>query len=894
MFASIIVDKHSNNIHQMIKNLKSLRLYAMAVVALGISIQSVFAADPAVKREMRSAWVATVWRLDWPQTVISSTGNASQISAQKKQMTTMLDSLQLNNMNAVCFQVRSRCDAFYKSSYEPWSSDLVSTRGMDPGYDPLAFCIEECHKRGMECHAWLNPYRYESAVGQWNGTPKAYRTDHPDWLLDIGEASILNPALPEVRQRICDIIDEIVRNYDVDGVLFDDYFYIQGVSSEDAAQYQEYKDGGGTLSLGDWRRDNVNQMVAQVYKTIKDAKPYVRFGISPAGVAATSSSVAAKYGVERCPVSSDWQYNGIYSDPLAWVSSRNLDFISPQIYWKIGSSADYDALCKWWSNIANKWGRHFFSSQAPYNNFGEEEYADEVRLNREYTLNDAPGSIFYSVKYLYRTTTPKLAHYLKNQVFNTPALAPAMTWFPVSSPAKVSNVKRSGSTLTWTGVEGMRYTVYAVPNSVAEANFDREPEYLLGVSYGTSYTIPSDKITGYRCAVCVYDRYGNEYSPVFVGAAVTTLPAPELKSPADNANVELPFIFSWNAVSGAANYILEVGEDASMNKLVGVAQVSATECMSTAIDGLTNGKKLYWRVRSCAANANDGVSASRSFTPTALFVTSLNDGDQNVSLTPTITWSVPERSVQLQIAKSADFGDNDIVLDVAANNGYVVPKYLLKGLTSYSLRLKYKVGEYDVITTPITFTTKAVDPVTPKVIASADGILYADSHLAIEPIEGVSRIRLEMSANEKFTSSRSSYINTTIAAPSFTDTKEARDIKVEGKNLVDGTKYYVRARATFATADADVNSEWSAVETFTYKDMNGVNDIEADTNDSAILWDGKTLKVNDTQAVITIYNIGGASVASYDKGISEVTPTLPAGVYIVTDGCGHRLKIVIK
>ena len=139
---------------------------------------------------------------------------------------------------------------------------------------------------------------------------------------------------------------------------------------------------------------------------------------------------------------------------------------------------------------------------------------------------------------------------------------------------------------------------------------------------------------------------------MFVGAAVTTLPAPELKSPADNANVELPFIFSWNAVSGAANYILEVGEDASMNKLVGVAQVSATECMSTAIEGLTNGKKLYWRVRSCAANANDGVSASRSFTPTALFVTSLSDGDQNVSLTPAITWSIPERSVQLQITSA--------------------------------------------------------------------------------------------------------------------------------------------------------------------------------------------------------------------------------------------------
>lgn len=277
----------------MVKSLRTVAFAAICSLVIGgYAGTEAYAADPAVKREMRSAWVATVWQLDWPQSTVSSTGNTTQINAQKKQLTTLLDSLARNNMNSICFQVRSRCDAMYNSSYEPWSSDLVSYRGLDPGYDPLAYCIEECHKRGMECHAWINPYRYESQIGQWNGTPKAYRDEHPDWLLDVKEASILNPALPEVRQRICDVVDEIVRNYDVDGVLFDDYFYLQGISTEDAAHYQSYKQGGGTLSLGDWRRDNVNKMVADVYSTIKKAKPYVRFGISPAGVAATSASVA--------------------------------------------------------------------------------------------------------------------------------------------------------------------------------------------------------------------------------------------------------------------------------------------------------------------------------------------------------------------------------------------------------------------------------------------------------------------------------------------------------------------------------------------------------------------------------------------------------------------------
>lgn len=879
----------------MVKSLRTVVFAAICSMVLGGSVGTkAYAADPAVKREMRSAWVATVWQLDWPQSRVSSTGNTSQINAQKKQLTTLLDSMARNNMNSICFQVRSRSDAMYRSSYEPWSSDLVSSRGLDPGYDPLAFCVEECHKRGIECHAWINPYRYESQVGQWTGTPQAYRDEHPEWLLDVNDASILNPALAEVRQRICDIVDEIVRNYDIDGVLFDDYFYLQGITTQDADQYKSYTQGGGTLSLGDWRRDNVNKMVADVYSTIKKAKPYVRFGISPAGVAATSASVAGKYGLPPCPAGSDWQYSGIYSDPLAWVSSRTLDFISPQIYWKIGSSADYDAICEWWSKAAAKFGRHFYSSQGISYNYGQEEYAKQIRLNREYTLNDAPGSVFYSAKYLYRTTTPLLGHYLKTQVFNTPALVPAMTWFPVSSPAKVSNVRRSGSTLTWTGVEGMRYTVYAVPNSVPDANFDREPEYLLGVSYSTSYTIPSDKVSGYRCAVCVYDRYGNEYSPVFVGAAVTDLSAPVLSYPAEEQEVELPFTFKWEAVSGAANYILEVGRDASMSDLIGVTEVSGTECLSTAVEGIETGSVLYWRVRACAANANDGVSVSRRFTPTKLRITSPYDTEQNVSLTPAITWSVADRQAQVQVSATGEFEADDIVVNAAATGSYIVPKYMLKGYTSYTVRLNYRFGEYDVMSDPVTFTTREAEQIVPEVVPSADGILYADSHLAIKPLEGVKKIRLELSASESFGSVRNAYICTTIDGPTFTDTKEARDIKAGSKKLVDGTKYYVRARATYATADGDKDTSWSEVVAFTYSNTEGVEDIEADGASRAIVWDGETLSVADASAAVKVYSVTGALVADYAPGLTEVRLNLPSGVYIVKDGCGHTLKIRVK
>ncbi|HNX89407.1 MAG TPA: family 10 glycosylhydrolase, partial [Paludibacteraceae bacterium] len=175
------------------------------------------------KREFRATWLTTVWRNDWPKsTIITSTGNSGEIQMQKNEMIAILDSLKRLNANSVCFQVRSRCDAMYKSSYEPWSSDLVGTRGMDPGYDPLAFVVQEGHKRGIEVHTWINPYRFESVTNQWSGLPGDYRSTHPDWLLTYPATnnSILNPGHPEVLLQIKKIVAEIVKNYDIDGVIF--------------------------------------------------------------------------------------------------------------------------------------------------------------------------------------------------------------------------------------------------------------------------------------------------------------------------------------------------------------------------------------------------------------------------------------------------------------------------------------------------------------------------------------------------------------------------------------------------------------------------------------------------------------------------------------------------
>lgn len=839
---------------------------AMAVMAM--SAPMLCAADAPVKREMRSAWVATVWRLDWPQNTISETGNTTQIERQKRDLCTMLDSMAANNMNAINFQVRSRADAFYKSSYEPWSSDLVDERGMDPGYDPLAFCVEQAHARGLECHAWINPYRYESVAHQWdvNGKPTSYRAEHPDWLMDVTGsngtvATILNPGIPEVTQRICDIVREIITNYDVDGLLFDDYFYLSGTPmSMDKDLWQAYRDNGGKLNQGDWRRDNVNRMVAAVYKTIKDTKPWVRFGISPAGIACTSTSVANKYGITPCPTGSDWQYGSIFSDPIAWVSSQSLDYISPQIYWHIGSGTDYKKAAKWWSGVANKFHRHFFSShsisemtaQSDEDNFSE--FANQVRLNREYTENDAPGSIFYSVKYLYRIA-PKFAHSLHRAVFNTKALIPAMPWHAVSNPGNVSNIQRNGDRLSWTGRDNVRYTVYAVPADIPQQNFQREGEYLLGTSYTPDFTLPKTKLAGYNYAVCVLDRYGNEYSPVFLGASDKTLPAPVLTQPADGAEIEMPFNFEWNAVDDAASYIVEVAADAAMTKLLYTIPAQSASISTDEFVGMPIETKMYWRVRACGNSYNDGVSEVRAFTALNLELTAPANNAQDTPLSPQITWTFPERDVRLQISSDEDFDEKNIILDVETKGGsYTVPDCILSSLTTYYVRLIYQRNGRECISPVRSFTTTYKVPAVPALAYPIHGgVLHADESIRITRSAGAKRYRLEVCASTSF-SPRACYVSTNIDPVTGNDGRVAGDIKLASKKLVDGQTYYARVYAAYNTPeDGEQHTDFCTHIQFTYSAENGgVDNIVVDPEDAG---EG------------TLYNLQGQPVTDPAPGL---------------------------
>ena len=506
--------------------MKSKRIYTL-LTALLLSLITT-APVTAQLHELRSFWIATVWALDWPQDKAQGTSMA-MADKQKQQMTELLDRLAEANYNAIWFQVRSMCDAMYDSKYEPWSSNLTGSRGATPAYDPLEFIVEECHKRGMECHAWINPFRFSTGTAYNTANDNEMRNN--GWLITYGSTTVMNPALPEVRQRIVNVCRDILDNYDIDGIVFDDYFYPSGIptnsSAEDYAQFA----ASGASDMGDWRRENVNKTVKAVYDMIQDVKPFVKFGIGPRGIAATDQAVADKYGVPRCPTGYDSQYNQIFCDPLAWLSAGTIDYISPQLYWARGYSAgDFGILCPWWYDVAEKFGRHCYVSHSlEYFKNGEhspdtrektfEGMAAQVQMNRDES-SSAPGSCFYSYSCVDDENETEngvdFFTYMKNNKFQNKALTPCISWKEAPEQGKVANLREKDGVLEWDAVNNMRYAVYLLPEGTShDGRLLNVAKNLKAHLYYNRYELPE----GYeKCeaAVAIVDRYGNRYSPQWI------------------------------------------------------------------------------------------------------------------------------------------------------------------------------------------------------------------------------------------------------------------------------------------------------------------------------------------------------------------------------------------
>lgn len=673
--------------------MKRILFFAIMLTLLGVRTVE---GQEAQKRELRTVWVATVSNIDWPQTRGTS---ATVIAKQKKQLTDLLDGFVKANMNGICLQVRPMADALYQSSYEPWSSYVSGTRGVNPGWDPLAFAVEECHKRGLECHAWVNPYRFSNSGGNDCNTAQDVAMKNSGLLMQVGDRVVFNPGLEGSRQHLLKVCKEMIQNYDIDGIIFDDYFYPGGGTPTDssAPDYDLWNNSNVDMTIADWRRHNVNLMVKEMYEMVQETKPYVKFGIGPAGVAGTASTSASQHNVIPCPTGSDWQYNQIYSDPLAWLEEGTIDYISPQLYWKTNHSTNpFGPLTQWWSYVANHFGRHHYASHNIYfmasTNTVEDwqEICQQIQYSRDYNLDNAPGVNFYSAKYIDGPTCSGLADYLAGTLFTHKSLIPAMTWKPKTNYSAPSNLALNGGTLTWTGVNTslIRYSVYAIPeglsvDDVLSERFDGiKSDYLLNVTYTPSYDLPEEYQTGYWYAVCVVDGWGNEFDAAYLNAPVDPAQQVTLISPVGGAQADWNQTFTWTAAQNAT-YKIQVSADANFSNIMIEKANLTTNSVTLDLDTLESATTYYWRVSTHQSGFLD------TYSNLAAFTTAVREP------APTTVLISPDNGAEMT-------GDFDFVfskvnadtyrVEVAKDNGFETIVYTTTDVTQAGNQMKHAMA----------------------------------------------------------------------------------------------------------------------------------------------------------------------------------------------------------
>lgn len=394
------------------------------------------------KREFRAVWVATAWNIDWP----SQRGLA--VEQQKSELIQILDRIQALNFNAIVLQVRPTGDALYSSQLEPWSEWLTGTQGKapEPFYDPLEFAIAEAHKRNIELHAWFNPYRAGTTSQRSLNVRPHIAVAYPEYVYQYDTNLWMDPGAKVVQDWTYNVILDVVRRYDIDGVHLDDYFYpypVSGVKFPDEKTYSAYQAAGGKLALADWRRDNVNRMMERLSSGIQAAKRYVKFGISPFGIYRPGQPPQIK-GLD--------QYEAIYADPKKWLEEGWVDYMSPQLYWRIDPpEQSYSALLQWWVDNNPK-NRQIY----PGNNLRKlddkdwpiSEYERQIEITRNLASKLALGNIFYSMKPL---TQNRLGVFDRFQTSLYPelALVPNMPWLSTVAPPIPDDVMVKDGKLTW-------------------------------------------------------------------------------------------------------------------------------------------------------------------------------------------------------------------------------------------------------------------------------------------------------------------------------------------------------------------------------------------------------------------------------------------------------------
>ena len=467
------------------------------------------------KREFRAAWIQSV----------NGQFRGMPTEKLKQNLIGQLNSLQKAGINAIIFQVRPEADALYASRLEPWSRFLTGVQGKapEPYWDPMQFMIDECHKRGMGFHAWINPYRTKTTLKSELAPNHVYNI-HPEWFVTYGDQLYFDPALPESRRHICMVVSDIVSRYDVDAIHMDDYFYpypIKGKDFPDDASFARF--GGGFSNKGDWRRSNVNVLIKKLHETIREIKPWVKFGVSPFGIYRNESSdpLGSKTkGLQN--------YDDLYADVLLWAREGWIDYNIPQIYWHIGHPvADYETLVKWWAR--NTENRPLFIGQSVMNTVQNADPKNPSinQLPRKMALQRAYQTIGGSCQWPASAVVENAGKYrdaLIAEYHKYPALPPVFDFMDNEAPAKVRKMKpvwtEDGYILFWTAPKykeemnrAVQYVVYRF-NDKEKVNID-DPSHIVAITRDNFYKLPyEDGKTKYRYVVTALDRLHNESKSV--------------------------------------------------------------------------------------------------------------------------------------------------------------------------------------------------------------------------------------------------------------------------------------------------------------------------------------------------------------------------------------------
>lgn len=461
------------------------------------------------KREFRGAWMHTVHQGQY----------ARQSTEQNMQyLRNQLDSLQAAGVNAIVWQVRPSADALYESNFEPWSRFLSGKAGVapSPAWDPLQFMIEECHKRGMELHAWLNPYRVTTSPGEVLPNNHIYYK-HPERFVVYDKKVYFDPGLPENREFIENVVEDIITRYDVDGIHMDDYFYPYPVAGKDFPDDKSYEKYGNGMERGDWRRQNVDLLIEGLHNLIAEKKPWVRFGVSPFGIwrnKKTDPRGSDTNGLQN--------YDALYADVLLWSKNGWVDYMLPQLYWELEhKAASYLVLVDWWNKNAN--GRHMYIGQdvnktMKLPDLKPSTERSQLRHKVELTRKGAniQGNCWWP-GYSITRNIGGVADSLKNDLQSTIAIPPTYPWISQETPDRIKGVKIKNGILSWQAPENQgkvtdvnRFVVYrSAENNPSEAVND--PANIVAITHNREFRLPAEK--GGYYFVTALNRVNNESVP---------------------------------------------------------------------------------------------------------------------------------------------------------------------------------------------------------------------------------------------------------------------------------------------------------------------------------------------------------------------------------------------